>query len=129
MIWVVKSNYPRNSSKMFQEMFLSHLQGPRGMPGERGRLGPQGAPVSMCISTLSNALLNMRFKWEWHTGCLLCNFYTFYFETNLSLQKSCKNRREFPCTLVPYTYLLLKLTSYITKVHLLPPYFNTEFKK
>ena len=78
-----------DSSKTFQEMFsLSHLQGPRGMPGERGRLGPQGAPVSMCISALSNTMLNMPFKGEQTLLCLLCNFYTFLFETKLSLQES-----------------------------------------
>lgn len=37
---------------MLEELFLLfHLQGPRGMPGERGRLGPQGAPVSICVLT------------------------------------------------------------------------------
>lgn len=44
---------------MLQEIFLLHLQGPRGMPGERGRLGPQGAPVSTsaAISTAEICIL------------------------------------------------------------------------
>ena len=97
------------------------------MPGERGRLGPQGAPVSMCISALSNTLLNMPFKGEQTLLCLLCNFYTFLFETKLSLQESCKDRIE--SSQVYFTYFLLMLTSYITNVCSLPTFLIKKLRK
>ena len=78
------------------------------MPGERGRLGPQGAPVSMCISALSNTLLNMPFKGEQTLLCLLCNFYTFLFETKLSLQESWKDSIQNSHTF--FTQFLLRST-------------------
>lgn len=44
--------------------FCSLIKGPRGMPGERGRIGPQGAPVSrvflLCPCNSSLALLTFK---------------------------------------------------------------------